>query len=446
MKSFMLLIAAITICIYVQISSSQPAYVEQVSGVTVNLMSVGMSASYPTAVWVCGYNGTVIKTTNEGSNWINVSGNGISNTINLVNIFGMDQNNALVAGYTSAGTFVFKTTNGGLNWSQVFTQTSGYINAVWMKSSLLGFMCGNPVGGRWSLWRTSNGGSNWDSTGMYLQQAGSEIGWNNSLAISGNNRLWFGTNNSRIYFSSNYGSNWQILSTNPEVNSYCINFYWGDSVYGYFGGANVYKTSNSGYNWTSMSCPGSGNFGGFCNGWEGVNGIYPPMVDFAIRNDSSLYGVSNFGSSWTRIYSASSGVYRHIAYAFVGGYPYSWAVRSNGGITRLVIGGGEVKRISSLIPESYKLEQNYPNPFNPTTTIRLSVPLLSQGGVSRSDGVVKLTVYDVLGRAVTVLVNQQLTPGEYETTFDASKIASGIYYYQLEAGAYSQTKKMVVLK
>jgi hypothetical protein len=91
----------------------------------------------------------------------------------------------------------------------------------------------------------------------------------------------------------------------------------------------------------------------------------------------------------------------------------------------------------SGIPTQYELQQNYPNPFNPTTVISYQLPLASQ---------VRLTVYDMLGRQVAILVNQRLDAGRYEATFTAGNLASGIYLYRLQAGGFSQTSKMLLIK
>ncbi len=211
---------AFNIFCYLSINS-QVFWNECTTGVTVSLRAVSNYNSY--IAYACGVSGTVIKTSNGGYNWVNVTGNGIPTTLTLISIFCVDANNALTAGYTGTNTFVFRTSNGGLNWTQVFTETNGFIDAVWMSSSLNGFMEGDPVGGRWSLWKTTNGGVNWDSSGLYLPQVGTEAGWNSSLYSRGS-FIWFGTNNSRIYCSSNNGINWIAQSTSPELNIYSIFF------------------------------------------------------------------------------------------------------------------------------------------------------------------------------------------------------------------------------
>ncbi len=89
------------------------------------------------------------------------------------------------------------------------------------------------------------------------------------------------------------------------------------------------------------------------------------------------------------------------------------------------------------VPGIFRLDQNYPNPFNPTTTITYELPQAAH---------VRLTVCDILGREVQTLVNEMKQPGRYETTFNASKLASGVYFYRLRAGDYMSTKKLILLR
>ena len=86
---------------------------------------------------------------------------------------------------------------------------------------------------------------------------------------------------------------------------------------------------------------------------------------------------------------------------------------------------------------TYQLNQNYPNPFNPSTVISYQLP---------TAGFVTLNIYDVLGREVRTLVNQREHAGNYSVTFDAHHLPSGVYFYRLQAGTYTQTKKLLLLK
>ncbi len=96
----------------------------------------------------------------------------------------------------------------------------------------------------------------------------------------------------------------------------------------------------------------------------------------------------------------------------------------------------DVEENFNILTDFY-LEQNYPNPFNPTTTIKYQIPELSR---------VTLKVYDVLGNEIANLVNEEKSIGSYQIEFDGSKLSSGVYFYQLKAGSYGETKKMVLLR
>ena len=86
---------------------------------------------------------------------------------------------------------------------------------------------------------------------------------------------------------------------------------------------------------------------------------------------------------------------------------------------------------------NFSLKQNYPNPFNPTTTINFSIPKTS---------FVTLKVYDVLGKEIATLVNEEKHAGNYNVKFKANGLPSGIYFYRIIAGEYSQTRKMIIMK
>jgi hypothetical protein len=92
------------------------------------------------------------------------------------------------------------------------------------------------------------------------------------------------------------------------------------------------------------------------------------------------------------------------------------------------------------IPDEYGLEQNYPNPFNPTTSIRFAV------GSGQSQSRMTLKVYNLLGQEVAVLVDEAREPGYYTVTWDASEVATGVYFYRLVAGDFSATRRMVLMK
>jgi hypothetical protein len=117
---------------------------------------------------------------------------------------------------------------------------------------------------------------------------------------------------------------------------------------------------------------------------------------------------------------------------------YGWTVEKwayNGTLPVIVVTG--VEEIGAGLPTGYALSQNYPNPFNPATTIDFSVP---------ASGFVSLKVFDLLGREVATLVDEQKAAGSYRATFDATSLPSGTYFYALKAGSYSGVKKMALVK
>lgn len=113
------------------------------------------------------------------------------------------------------------------------------------------------------------------------------------------------------------------------------------------------------------------------------------------------------------------------------GYLKSWSLTLR---YETIIG---INPVSNEVPHSYTLSQNYPNPFNPVTKIRYSIPESAN---------IRITVYDINGKEIKTLVNQWLNTGIYESDFDGSNMASGVYFYSLTASNYTATKKMVLIK
>ena len=97
-----------------------------------------------------------------------------------------------------------------------------------------------------------------------------------------------------------------------------------------------------------------------------------------------------------------------------------------------------VTNINTRTPSEFSLSQNYPNPFNPSTTILFNIP--SERGVRRWGVSTSLIIYDIMGNEVKVLLNHQLQPGSYSINFDAGGLASGMYFYKLISGEFSDTK------
>ena len=113
-----------------------------------------------------------------------------------------------------------------------------------------------------------------------------------------------------------------------------------------------------------------------------------------------------------------------------------------GNIYELTLPPLRVENISTEIPDGFKLFQNYPNPFNPNTIIKFQIPSVGQ----RLAFDVQLKIYDILGKEIAALVNEKLQPGTYEVPFSNNQLPSGVYFYRLQAGDFSEVKRMVLVK
>jgi hypothetical protein len=140
--------------------------------------------------------------------------------------------------------------------------------------------------------------------------------------------------------------------------------------------------------------------------------------------DSLAYTINN---NQLRVSSSPGG--GTLVCTFVGNTPIAFAIKPPSNLIGIISG--------QTIPLEFFIEQNYPNPFNPTTKIKF--------GISKSANV-KLTVYDVLGKEVAVLVNEDKLANTYEVQFDASAFPSGVYFYKIAYGEFTSTRKMLLVK
>jgi hypothetical protein len=174
---------------------------------------------------------------------------------------------------------------------------------------------------------------------------------------------------------------------------------------------------------------------------------------------------TNFGSTWTNLtgrftesvggqpsyHAVQSWIYERINLnAYIGqrvklrfnyvtdnGIPGDGFYFDNFRVVNYTDGPVGITQTGNEIPKRFALMQNYPNPFNPITKIKFDIPKSS---------FVKITVFDILGREVSIIANQNLNAGSYETGFDATKLTSGVYFYKIEAGEFIETKKMLLVK
>ncbi|MDD5362960.1 MAG: YCF48-related protein, partial [Ignavibacteria bacterium] len=289
----------------------------QTSGVTTSLNCV--STVDANIGWIGGAGGVILKTVNGGTTWTNVANATVgANDVNA--IFALSASVCFVSTAPSA-TYVFKTTDGGTTWTQVFTQAGGFIDDIKFKDANTGFMYGDPVGSRWSLWKTSNAGLTWDSTGLYLPQAASEAGWNNAMQLTGNT-IWFGTNNTKVYKSTNFGAtgSWTAGTTTGTANSYSVAF---NGNTGFTGMTAAAKSTDGGSTYAAVTLPGTGT----CYSFNTVAGTNR----FWYNRANIIYGSTDNGTNFTTQYTGTSGaVYQAMSIILTGSTIRGWSVSNTG--------------------------------------------------------------------------------------------------------------------
>jgi len=200
-------------------------------------------------------------------------------------------------------------------------------------------------------------------------------------------------------------------------------------------GTGVQNGVNNGVNTVAMDGAGRIYVGGAFTKAGGVNTNYVALFDPTTNTWNSLgtgsqNGVSGSGSIY--VYDLAID---NAGRVYVGGLFTQAGGMSANNVARWTPSATNVEQIGYEVPSNYLLSQNYPNPFNPSTTISFAIP---------NSEFVTLKVYDVLGREVATLVNENLNAGSYSYNFDASNLTSGVYFYKLQAGRYSETKKMIL--
>lgn len=393
----------------------------QTSGTANQLLTV--SAVTDQVAWAGGVGPTVVKTTNGGTSWTSATGTGISGSVYALSAW--SANDAICTTTPATTTFIYKTSNGGTTWTQVYSLAGGFIDGIQMISATEGYAMGDPVTAKWCILKTTDGGTTWARMATEPAQVGTEAGWNNSFLISGTN-MWFGTNNTRVYHSTDLGLTWTSGVTTGTVNTYAVHF--NTTSNGMAAGDATVASTDGGTSYTAVTSPGTtGNL----NGLEGNGTDW-----WALRSDANIYRSTNGGANWTTAFTVTGAVFQDIDFAIVGGCPKGWAVGNAGAIAKMTTTTG-ITSYNGEVPSSFDLKQNFPNPFNPTTNINFSIP---------KSGMVTLKVYNMLGKEVATLVNEVKTAGNYIVGFNASNLPSGAYFYRIEAGNFNDTKKMLLIK
>lgn len=369
-----------------------------------------------------GWRGTVIKTTNGGTTWTELRG---LNGFELYDVKMFDINTFYACG--GAGRF-YVTTNGGTSFVE---RTLPVVNAGSAKTlHFLNPQTGFCAGEMGRIYRTSNAGITWDSVYSF----GTSFNNIEDIAFDDDSTGYAVGERGRIARTTNSVS-WDSTGiVRPAIITLWEAQWIGPSL-GYVTGQNgtIYKTTNGGASWSLQN-----DTTGLANrDIIDIQVVNPTRRGYAVGENGVLLKLVN-PNSWT--------VDRTITMPF--GTPENlWGIRFVDTSRAFVCGYyGTIYRLdvttttsiaTEIQPTGFALEQNFPNPFNPSTTIRFTIPV---------SGVTKLEVFDVTGRTVVTLANQYLAAGSYKSVFEASRFASGVYFYKLTTGKFVQSKKMLLTK
>ena len=366
--------------------------------------------------YVSGDGGTILKTTNSGNNWEEINSGYIRN---LRSLYFTDVNTGYAAGDSG---IIVKSVNGGLNWSLQFSGTDKNLLSIVFANSTTGYATGGEANnGQGVILKTTNAGQNW-----FTQLSGSSM--NFTSLFFHNPDTGFAVTNSNLFKTSNGGINWNAIA-GPEG----YDIYFANSLTGYTTGSNlnVYKSTDGGNNWFVVR---AGNNDGYRSiQFFGEFGI-------ACGYNGNIMKTTNGGVNWVVFAkitenSLSSLYFTNENTGYVVGYYGTILKTTNGGLSFLHTN-------NEIIPQKYLLHHNYPNPFNPSTKIKFEVPADPSGKISN----VKLIVFDMQGKEITRLIDEELKAGVYEVSFEGSLLSSGVYFYKIETDNFSETKKMILIK
>jgi hypothetical protein len=354
----------------------------------------------------------VFRIADLNGTWVRVS-NGLTNN----DVRGVHTGSSGLYATTANG--IFRSTNLGDNWGPVnngVTNLNG--RAI---SEGIGAVIAASFGG--GFYYTTNNGASWTQANTGLPTL-----FLAALAVQGN--TVFASAPSGVFRTTSLGGTWTTVNNglaSTNVGSFAVN---GTNLYAFtfLIDASAYRTTNLGDTWVQAN-----------------SGLASTPETFAVAvgqnviagtAGSGFFVSTNAGATWT----ASNAGFTLMAVRAITIFGTDVvAGTSDGGIWRRPLSQivTSVRQEPGAVPGRFSLEQNFPNPFNPTTTIRFALPAQAE---------VRLSVSDLTGREVAVLVDESLGAGSYTASWDAAGAASGVYFYRLTAGPYSAVRKLLVAK
>ena len=359
----------------------------------------------------CNLNG-IYKSTDKGLNWKLIN-NGLPDTY-FTSVFA-DNYSVLFASSYVGGTF--KSTDKGENWT--------YINGNYFVNFFnddQNRIYGMGYGG--GLQRTTDEGNSWirlDKEFISDHVYG--------FAIDSNKNIYAGTYGAAIYKSTDDGNSWTTVyqSTPGNISIGSMAIAPNGSIFAYNDGYGILRSTDNGLTWKLVLGDG-GN-----QNVTALN-INKKGEIFASSSNNQFYSSKDNGNTWKSVLD-------NMAFCSIQDIKFdkndTMYIATDESVWRSNPDTTVGIRDKSFVILQYSLSQNFPNPFNPNTKINYSV---------KNAGLVKIDIFDILGREVESLVNQVKDPGKYSVTFNAKSFTSGVYFYKLEINDYVSVKKMIFLK
>jgi len=430
----------------------------QKSGITRPIFAI--AAVDANTVWAGADKSIYLRTIDGGEHW-EMNRIAVGDTMVFFSIAAIDQNTAYFIGqnYYGGDGRIYKTSDGGENWTLQYQNTTPgvFLSSIAFWDENHGLAVSDPVNGSFLILTTTDGGDTWTQVPtenipapLPNEFAGLPGQGGTLLTVEGTHNAWFGNaypiaNNQpiRIFRSTDQGQHWTAVNTPlPTDGGFrgIPTIVFKDSLNGLAGYVDLtnppnpagppalLKTIDGGKSWTIV---------------PSFLPIHPLTIAYVPQtNHSALFVTSRQGTA----YSADGGVtwkilntQLHGPLAFASPTAGWAAGRPNGRIVKFAgQPATEVIVQQEQYPAAFELRQNYPNPFNPCTTIAYSIA---------QSGFIELKIYDILGNEIQTVINAFQPAGNYRFDFDASQLASGIYFYRLQVeGNFSETMKMLIIK
>ena len=417
--------------------------------------------------WGAGGYGTIAaRSTDQGDNWTYTMYN---QEMHIRSVYFLNENEGWAAGgvdfqiSTTAPEIVTHTTDGGSTWNTILSESGGGgLTDVYFIDSDTGWAAGSS-----RIWRTNNGGMDWEQTGTVsandLSFINNQEGWQCGLSgtirhTTNGGETWdaqYAPSNADYLYSIEFvdnqlgwctGYNWQnhtgiILHTLNGGTDWYYQFFetnttgfrsirsidmWDSdrgiavSIYG-----TILETTTGDTTWAEITAPDS----------TSLNSVsYQDENNILAAGDDGYIIIKTAGGSWQVDTVLSE---HRIMDIYAVNEEHRFAATDQGIVLVYTPPQSVDENKTNTIPNQFTLQQNYPNPFNPTTNIHFD--LLQSAHVT-------ITVYNVLGQKIATLINDKVKAGHYTSAFDGSDLASGIYLYRMVTDQFSDTKKMVLLK